>query len=486
MNRSEALIRNMSATLLSVILVAGCSDENDSSGVQQTEPDTKYLYTSTNSPSGNRVVAFSVATDGLLQELGSFPTGSPGDADEGDFDGQGAIRVIGDYLLVANAGDVADEAGIEDGNGSISVMKIAPQIGELTRIDQNDDIDGIQNIDSQGIRPVSLSVRNMDGQIWVVVANQQSNSACFDISNATGVADCIDQFGNPISDVLSAANTGLRNIVLYRFDEGKLAFVRRLDTYAAGYGGPSQVSFSPDGTKLAVTSWGIGHIAFPAMPNFQMASRVYLYDVALSSTTPELSNRRYFENPGISGSVGFSWSSDSRFVYVSSFALSQEQLTSNLIALDTLNTDTVFTSDSTSEPSGAGYIPSELRPGACWTWLTPDDSRLYSVAFATNTVGVFDVEGSDLERQQLIVRTQVPGRDTKDIYVAQNGRFAYVLGGIFSHTVSMYDINADGRLIEKTESPLQVQASRPNGNNVSDLEHTYLGIGGYPAGYTGF
>ena len=92
------------------------------------EEEKLFFYTSTNDPDGNVVVVME-AGNGAVEQIDTYPTGGVGDADDGDFDGQSAMRVVDDYLLVVNAGDANGEAGIKDGNGSVSVFKISSEGG---------------------------------------------------------------------------------------------------------------------------------------------------------------------------------------------------------------------------------------------------------------------------------------------------------------------------------------------------------------------
>src|SRR5438874_12240054 len=64
----------------------------------------KAVYTSTNSPSGNEVVAFDRSGNGALQPVGSFATGGTGTG--GGLGNQGAVTLShsGRELYVVNAG----------------------------------------------------------------------------------------------------------------------------------------------------------------------------------------------------------------------------------------------------------------------------------------------------------------------------------------------------------------------------------------------
>ena len=494
--RSFGLIGSIALT----ILLSACHDDDDDKKPSEVELNTRYIYTSTNSSiesEGNSVIRFTVLENGDLQESGTFPTGDIGDADDGDFDTQGAMRIIGDKLLVVNAGETSGDTYVTEDNGTISVFQINDANGDLTRIDQNNEIGGTQNIDSYGKRPVSLDATTIDGTTWVVVANQQDTPHCITLTEANTLETCLDQYGNPLSDYLRDEDAFSRNIYLYRFDKqsGVLTPVKRLATYDARVSGPAQVGFSPDKTKLVVTTVGIAHVDYPANEALSEPGHTFLYDVNADSDNFELENARYFANDGIMVSVGFSWSSDSRYVYVSNAVLSDQWVSNDLTlnnasitALDVTDTANVFNSDPSqgSLPSGTGAIRSDSRPAACWTWLAKGDNRLYSVAFRTNDVANHRVNGSILQLDEVVPRRNVPDADSKDMYITYDEKTAYVLGGYISHTVSIYDVDSDGLLTEKANSPINVQASRPNGENLAETEHFYIGIAGYPNAYVGF
>ncbi|MBZ0268245.1 lactonase family protein, partial [bacterium] len=103
-----------------------------------------YLYTSLNGENTNQVVVFERFDDGSLGKQKTYSTGSKGGANRaaggdaaGDFDSQGAIQIIDDYLLVVNAG----------GN-TVSVFDLDRGTGKLGNR---------RNVDSQGARPVSIA-----------------------------------------------------------------------------------------------------------------------------------------------------------------------------------------------------------------------------------------------------------------------------------------------------------------------------------------
>lgn len=129
-----------------------------------------FIYTSTNSTSGNAIIALGRHYDGSVEELKESPyqTGSRGDAAEGDFDTQWALRIVGDYLLAVNA-------GANPTNSTISVFKIDKANGHLKQIDQDPSTPIMNNKNSRGVRAASIAAKRIGGTTWVVVGNQFAN-----------------------------------------------------------------------------------------------------------------------------------------------------------------------------------------------------------------------------------------------------------------------------------------------------------------------
>jgi len=481
--------------LIVLLVVVGCDSDNDQIAIAappadqpaQPEPEpvvtpTQYLYTQTNDPRGNHVVLFTVSEQGTLSEQDSFETGGYGDADDNDFDSQGAVRILDNYLLTVNSGEEPSDTALTSAYSSVAVFEIAED-GTLSRIDQDPDQAGIQNVDSRGIRAVSIDFFNTDDTTWVVVANQHSNRLCLTIES-DDLAECVDQYGNTVADLLESEDTTGRNLQLFRFENGRLNHVRELVAFTPRHGGPSQVTFSPDGRSIVTTLWGIPNILYPADPTLLTPSRTMLW--SFDSTVGESSVERYFEHPGISGSVGFGWRPDSRFVYVSSFSLDASAADASVVALDTQSSDAVFTSDGNSVWSGAGAIPVSERPAACWLWVNEAGDRVYTIAFRTNTVSTFETDGPGLDHLQTLARQGIDVGDSKDLFISADGKWAWVLGAYETHTISTFSVEEDGSLLELSDSPLEIQAARPEGENLSPLLQAYQGLAGYPAGYVGY
>ncbi len=473
-------------------LVISCDSDSNSTPPNKLVPETsqtKYLYISTNDIRGNRVVGLTIDTNGQLNEFNSYDTLGVGDADDGDFDAQGAMRIIGDYLLVVNAGETTNDAAIKEGNGSISVFNIDPDTGELDLIDQNSELSGIQNIDSGGVRPVSLDIAEIDGKYWVVVGNQQDGSICVTPSAQNDLATCVDQYNRPVSDFLNDGNDEQRSVNLFQFNNGKLSFVSNIDSYSAEISGAAQISFSPDKSKLAVTTLGIGYDAFGSdQLQLQTPAHTFIYDIT-STDNGELAfdNRHYFANPKIAFSIGFSWSPNSRFLYVSNAILQGDATNAEVMTLDTHDKSSVFTSNGQSIPTAIGMISNNTDHATCWTWITPTGDRLYAIAANTNLIASFNVGNNGaLTLEHTTSRQMAFEPESTDIFVTADQKHMYVVANVGTFSIAMFDVDENGQLLEKTNSPLTIEASRENTQLPDASKEFYLGIAGYPNYYSGF
>ncbi len=154
------------------------------------------IYTTTNDPKGNAVPVFTQNADGSLKEMGMFPTDGKGK--DGDIDDQGSIRIMGQMVLVSNAG-----------SDQITVFK--KTMAGLSKVGTF--ASGIQS-------PISLTV---SGNV-LYVANQAFDG------------------GTPN---LSGFKVGM---------DGTLAPIAGAKIEFKKGAGPAQAEFGPDGKTLVVTS----------------------------------------------------------------------------------------------------------------------------------------------------------------------------------------------------------------------------------------
>lgn len=414
--------------LLVAVSLAACNPMDGA----MVPPDTVvgYLYTTTNGEGTNQVIRFARHEDGSLSDETAFSTESLGGADTsaggpaaGDFDSEGALKIVGDYLLTVNAG----------GN-TISVFS-------LDRT--NGDISLLGNTDSMGTRPVSITtypIADSSTEFWLVVGNQWNNP------NVQGNPGNIMRFPNDaffMQDLTQPDPTDQeRNLHLFRFNtaDGSLTSVSQLDTFVRENGGPVAVNFSPDGSKLAVTLWGIAHFGadMPSLDELH-PSRVYVYDFDNNKGT--VSNPRFFEEEGIAGTIGFKWAPDSNTtLIVSNF---------NTTLAKTDNSVTVLSDDGKSVAKVQNFVsgdPDDLDE-ACWVQLSPGGDRVYVASFSGNVITPYTLDGTGEISATLPFETRqgfAPVGDSKEMYITPDNKYLYNTGALQSFSVVIFDITADG------------------------------------------
>ena len=422
-----------------------------------------YLYTSLNGQDTNHVIAFERHEDGTLGTQTAYSTESMGGANQaaggdaaGDFDSQGAIQIIDRHLLVVNAG----------GN-TISVFGIDRSNGRLTLQD---------NVDSEGARPVSIAYvpkASSASEYWVVVGNQWNNPNVQKGGEGEGP---IEMYPDAAFHAPGGGHTQVlaeRNIYLFSFDSqtGTLTPERRLDSYNGTNGGPATVAFNYDGTKLAVSTWGIAHFG-TATPTHAKPSRVYVYDFDTASGSA--GNARHFEEDGIAGSIGLSWDTRTSNLFVSNFNLTEAQRDHSL---------TVLTDNGSSVAKVAYFGTGEGADidEACWTLVNPAGDKLYVSSFGGNLISEFNVDtagnvstvGSGSETAFESRAAGTPPGDTKDMYITADGNHMYVLGAYQTFTVSSFDVSANGGLTFSDE--YDVEAATQTGPGA----YNFLGLTGF-------
>ncbi len=442
-------------------------------------PSEKYLYTSTNDTSGNVIIKLDISDNGGVTQSTTYTTEGFGDAADGDFDGQNSLIVVGNYLLAVNAGTQTGS-----NNGSISVFRIDSTTGNLTKVPQIGSTNG--NIDSGGERPVSLSYYNG----WVLVANQHSNPHYDGL--ATDRSTVIDSLG--ASAIIASSDS--RNLVVFQFSNGALSNPIQVATYTSGnWGGPSQASFSPDGTQVAVSTWGVAQFGNgDANAAVQRPSRIYFYDVTFGASAITLTSSGIFQKEGLSGSIGLSWGKYSDRVFVANFNLAATDTSGNSDNVVPNYGATVISANGATSTNVFNSVLSNASPDnnltneVCWTWLSDDNTRLYTSNFGSNILSYFSVASdanssltskADYPRQG-INGSPLPAGDNKDIFITNNGKL-YLSGAFQTHSIAIYDALSDGFFNERNSSPYRVPFSLDNlGTTVSAETHAYLGLVGYP------
>ncbi|WP_196892900.1 lactonase family protein [Aureivirga marina] len=433
-------------TLLSIILFS-CNNDDDVKTIPAEPLITGYMYTSTNANGQNAVLGFKQFIDGTIEELENSPffTKDLGATEQGDFDAQYSIRMIDDLLLVVNAGK-------NPVNGTISVFKIDKPSGNLTLIDQTPSDDSSFNIDSRGIRPVSIAITETNDKTWVVVGNQHS---IFGYAGANEI---------PFGELV---NTNERNIVLYSLDKdtGLLTFETILDTYFDGnIGGVACVDFNENGSKLIVSTLGIIHIDidFPN-PNLLKSSQIYFYDFNNGSAT----NTGIFAEPGVAGTVAAIWSNTGNNIYTTSFNLTEDRIDYDVLRINSNNLDI-------EQNFRSGL---ELDNSSCWATITEDKQHLLTVNLGENSVASYKVAADDalsiVADPYITPARDLNGRELKDII--NLGNYVYAISAVNSHKISIFYLNSDGSLTELSSSPYAI----PSSIGKTSEQEIFLGLVGY-------
>lgn len=447
LTKNHKCIMKQATIILACLCLFSC--KKDEGGGSADDGYKGYIYTSNNATSGNGIIMMGRKSDGTLAELPGSPmaTGSAGDAADGDFDHQNGLRIIGDYLLAVNA-------GANPVNGTISVFKINRTNGSLAQVDQNSSTPVMDNMDSHGERPVSIAAKMIGGTAYIAVGNQHSNPHY--------------EMTPPMAKGMVTTSSN-RNLAVFTMDMGTgvLQFKNIGATYPEGtYGGPSNVDFNESGSKIAVSTWGVAHIMTnDADLTLQKPSRLFTYDF----NGGNLTQTGMYEEAGVSGSIGFSWSPNQQYIYLSNFNLHSSKEDKSV----------------TVHNAGNAAMMQNFATGAarndeaCWTWVSNDKSKLFVVSFSSNEVSVFDI-GADgrlaksLNPNYFARQGGIPMADSKDLYQASDG-YLYVSGAFKTHSVAAFRVGGNGALTELPASPYRV----PSSAGKTDMEHAFIGLTGF-------
>jgi DNA-binding beta-propeller fold protein YncE len=355
-----------------------------------------YVYTINNDIGHNGVAVLERTPDGSLREVpGSpFPTGGKG-LGGGLIGQQGAIGIDGDYLLAVNPG-----------SNTVAVMRKGDD-GSLTPVAGSP-------FPSGGSAPVSVTIHGT----LVYVANQAP---------------------------LFAKPSHHPNITGFRIDNGgRLKPIANSTRMFPVGQGPAEVSFSPGGDAIVVSS-GFRE---------EETSRLHAYRIRANGTLEEAPGSPTREK-GAWGDIGFSWAPAGGSIYVSN--------TSN---------STIVTFDIDKD---TGHLRQRGDPiwdqasHACWTVVTADGRTLYVVDYVSNSIGTLDI-GADGKLTALRNTPRRVGRadragykdgDSKDVALSGDGKFLYVLGSAMRE-ISVFRIGADRLPVElpQGQSPVKLEAGQ--------------------------
>lgn len=387
----KTTILRITVACLIVLGVIGATTRAAGPAPAGTRSDhTGYAYTLNNDGQSNGVVALARNTDGTLSEIPGSPFATGGKGllvpNGGDFDAQGAVRIHGNHLLAVNPG-----------SNSIAVFNIGED-GGLTAVDGSP-------FSSGGITPLSVAVRGdvlyvANQAVDFVTPDRRPNITGFHISGAGQL-------------------TPIPNSTI---------------EFAAGQG-PAQVEFSPMGGVLAATA------------GFQTDGKIHSFVVGADGRLKEGPGSP-FVSRGVSGTVGFSWTADGRYLLVSNFRGS---------AITVFGVDAV-----TAAITHKGRPYANNQGAACWTALSPNGETLYTANFVSNSVSAYAVRpGGSLVLLGSTPKRKAMGNDTKDLVVSPDGKYLYVIGPI-ARQIAVFAIGANRipKELSLAQSPYSVKSGQ--------------------------
>jgi hypothetical protein len=375
---------------------------------------------------------------------------------------------------------------VNAGGNTVSVFELDRATGDLT-------LRG-QPVDSAGARPVSLSVQasGQEGVYWVAVGNQlfsphvQLGGPGEDPIQFVPDRQTIEGIANGTIDSTDAR----RNLALFRFDVSakSLTLVRVVEEYGITNGGPTCVQFSPDGTKLAVVTFGVPHL-FTAQirTEYQQPGRTIVYD--FDKGTGATSNMRYYEEQGVAASIGFDWNPvpGRNLIYLTNGNLAEGKRDHGVMVLEAQASGIAKPQFfATGAGNGSTHMNGSLPASSsedCWTAISTKGDILWVSSSAAAIVTTFDIDlatgmltavgpGPNSEFVQRPPGT--PVADTKDMFPSPDGRFLYLIGSFESFDVVTFDIS-DTSPVLTLDNEMPVAAATPPGAG----NFNFLGLTGY-------
>lgn len=350
----------LTRAILMTAVLAACSQDQDPSQQFPLAPSfdrgsntVGQVYTMTNAPAGNAVLAFDRAADGSLAAAGSYPTGGTGTG--GGLGNQGGVVLAGRWLAVVNAG--SSEVTLFRVNGD----------GSLTMTDR---------ISSGGTTPKSVTIHQ--NLLYVVNAGGSGNIAGFSIS-ASGDLSAIPGSTQPLS-------TGASDPAQIEFAPGGNWLVvtekatNVISAYSVGQGGTAS---GPTTTPSSgATPFGFGFdqkgtlIVSEAFGGAPDGSAVSSYDAAGDGTYDAISPSVFTTETAacwiaVTNSGRYAYTTNTGSGTISGYAVHRGALS-------------LLDADGVTGNVGAGTAPSDMA-------LSRNSKFLYARAGGTNQIAIFSV-----------------------------------------------------------------------------------------------
>jgi 6-phosphogluconolactonase len=345
------------AILLTAALAA-CSQDQDTSRQFVLAPSfdrgssvVGQVYTMTNSPAGNAVLAFDRAADGSLAAAGSYATGGTGTG--AGLGNQGGLVISDGWLAVVNAG--SNDVSLFTVNGD----------GSLTLADR---------ISSGGTMPISVTISG--NLLYTVNAGGSGNISGFSIApngNLTAIAGS--------TRPLSSSTAGPAQIAFAPGGQWLVVTEKNtntISTYPVGPGGAAGVGVTTNSSGTTPFGFGFTNSGFlivsEAFGGAANASAVSSYDAEGDGTWNAISPSLLTTETAacwiaIANSGRFAYTTNTGSGTITGYAIHQGALT-------------ILDADGVTGALGAGTAPADMA-------FSRDSKFLYVRAGGTNQIAIF-------------------------------------------------------------------------------------------------
>ena len=398
----RVLAASVAAALLPLIVGAGSTaasaDESAKKHSARLDLRDGAVFSMSNAPAGNSVVAFYRADDGTLTPAGSFPTGGTG---SGGFEDSANALVLG-----SASGESAPNNFIESsellfatnpGSDNISVFRVKHDRLQLVEVEP-----------SNGMKPVSITVH---GGVAYVLNNGETVDGLVPPNCVEGSSPSITGFTVSNSGNLTPIPGSTRMLSGDKFS------------------GCAQVSFNPKGTVLVVTER-------TARTATQVAGDEGVINTYVVNSDGTLGEQKVFDATG-QGPFGFTFNKAGALLTTEQFdGLAGPGL--GAAAGYVVGDDGSLTASSPSVKNGG--------TDTCWFVVTDDGTLGFTTSFfGGGRISSYAV-GSNGSLQLLTADLEVDVHDgASDLSLSGDSRYLYQLNSL-EGTISAFEIGSGGSL----------------------------------------
>jgi 6-phosphogluconolactonase (cycloisomerase 2 family) len=272
MSTTRTIARRLRPALLGLALLAPVAATAVSAGTAAADDGhgrTETVYTQTNDPAGNAVLAFR-ADGGTLTPLGSFPTGGLGSS--ASLGSQGSVAVAADHVLVAVDAGSADVVAFKiQSDGTLAASDREPTGGTMpTSVAVHDDLVYVLNAGDETVsgfelehgqlRPIAGSHQQLLGAGAAQIAFDATGRQLIVTQKATSTIEILAVRHGVAAAPTSSPSTGStpfgfavdhRNHLVVSNANGGAAGASSLSSYVVGTGSVTPVSSAVATTQTA-------------------------------------------------------------------------------------------------------------------------------------------------------------------------------------------------------------------------------------------